>query len=151
MVIDPVLAKIDQGIRLGIAGDRAAARGVFSLLWEETGTDGDPLHRCAIAHSMADVQDDPVDELEWDLRALTAANEVTDDRTARAGVPGGVAGFYPSLHLNLADAYRRLGDPAQARYHVAAGRERLDALSDDGYGAMIRGALQRIAAELEAE
>ncbi|GAA3651371.1 hypothetical protein GCM10022224_012830 [Nonomuraea antimicrobica] len=35
---------------------------------------------------MADVQDDVREELTWDLRALAAADLVTDERVARAGV-----------------------------------------------------------------
>ncbi len=54
---------------LSHAGERDAARGVFSAVWEEIGGEaGYPFHRCALAHAMADVQDDPADELVWDLR-----------------------------------------------------------------------------------
>ena len=49
---------------LSQAGERDAARRVLEALWEDIGgEDGDPLHRCAVAHAMADVQDDPADEL----------------------------------------------------------------------------------------
>ena len=55
-----------------------------------------------------------------------------------------MAGFYPSLHLDLADNFRRLGSfPAAAR-HLDAARERLDTLPDDAYGATIRAAITEV-------
>lgn len=141
---DPTMAAIGQGIELNQRGERDAARQLLAGLWERLGPDGDPLHRCAIAHSMADTQDDPHDELAWDLLALEAAESVTDGRVQQAGMPGTVAGFYPSLHLNLGDVYRRLGNLTRAREHLALGRAATDALADDGYARMIRSGLDRL-------
>ena len=42
---------------------------------------------------MADVQDDLREELAWDLRALAAADLITDERAARAGLTRPVSGF----------------------------------------------------------
>ncbi|MNY15826.1 hypothetical protein D3C86_1490590 [compost metagenome] len=56
--------------------------------------------------------------------------------------------FYPSLHLNLAEDYRKLGELDQARSHLARAREALDALPDDGYGHLIRGGIERLEARL---
>jgi Tetratricopeptide repeat len=145
---DVTMAKIGQGMELGQSGERAAARRLFSELWQEIGATGDPLHRCALAHSMADVQDDAHEELRWDLRALEAADLITDARARQAGVTGPVSGFYPSLHLNLGDVYRRLGDLDRARDHLRRGRAAVDALGDDGYGQMIRQGLDRLADRL---
>ncbi len=92
---------------------------------------------------MADVQDDPADELAWDLRALEAADLVTDEQASQD-----VRGFYPSLHLNLGDVYRRLGDLELARAHLDLGRAALGALGDDGYAQMVRGGLDRLADRL---
>ena len=120
-------------VELVQAGDRAAARVRYQGIWDEIGPDGDPLHRCAVAHSMADVQDDPRDELVWDTRALEAAELLTDERVAAAGIAGSARSFEPSLHLNLADVHLRLGHRDQAAHHVAAGAASLDALAEDGY------------------
>jgi hypothetical protein len=60
---DPIMIGIGEGIAKSQAGDRARARSIFNAVWEQIGDDGDPLHRCALAHSMADVQDDPRQEL----------------------------------------------------------------------------------------
>jgi hypothetical protein len=141
---DPVMIDVGRGIELNQQGERDAARVLLTDLWDQVGPDGDPLHRCAIAHSLADAHDDPREELAWDLRALDAADSVTDERAHQAGMAGPVAGFYPSLHLNLGDVYRRLGDEEAARRHLAAGQAATDALGDDGYARMIKAGLDRL-------
>ena len=93
---DVTMVRIGEAVELGRRGEREAARKLFSEVWREIGVTGDPLHRCALAHWMADVQDEVEEELLWDLRALEAADLVTDERARRAGVAGSVSGFYPS-------------------------------------------------------
>lgn len=137
---DDVLVAIDAGLRQHIGGDRAGAYATFTALWASIGPDGEPLHRVALAHHMADVCDDPAEELEWDLRALAAAGAMTDSATAR--------GFYPSLHLNLGEDYRKLGDLTAARRHLELARDRLDALCDDDYATGLRLALDGLAERL---
>ncbi|MFH9297779.1 hypothetical protein [Streptomyces sp. NPDC017520] len=89
---DAVMTRIGQAIMLLHGGDREEARNRFGALWSELGADGDALHRCTLAHYMADTQDDPGDELAWDLRALTAADGL---RTAEAPVDGPDGGEGP--------------------------------------------------------
>jgi hypothetical protein len=126
-----------------------AARDLFAQVWSDIGGhDGDPFHCCALAHSMADVQDDVNEELAWDLRALGAADLLTDERAACGGVIGLVAGFYPSLHLNLGECYRKLGDLDRAHEHLDRGRASVRALGNDGYGQMIKNGLDRLADRL---
>ncbi|MBO4274653.1 tetratricopeptide repeat protein [Microbispora triticiradicis] len=150
MEADPTMARIGQAVELHHGqGQREAARDLFARIWDDIGGEqGDPLHVCVLAHSMADVQDDVHQELMWDLRALAAADLVTDERVAEAGVPLSVAGLYPSLHLNLADCYRKLGDLDRAREHLRQARAEIGALGDDGYGRLIRGGLERLAEQL---
>ncbi len=126
---DPLLAEIGAAVELGRT-DRPAARAALDALWERIGPDGDPQHRCALAHWAADLQDDPRDELVWDQRALAAG----------AGLPA----FLPSLHLNLADVHRRLGDPATAHRHLADARAVVGDLPDDGYGRIVRGGIEHV-------
>ncbi len=146
---EAVLKEIGRGIGLSHGGDRPAAARLFAEIWDTIGgKGGDPLHRCAVAHAMADVQDDVNEELAWDLRALAAADLITDERAAQAGVAIPANGFYPSLHLNLAECYRKLGDPQRARQHLELGRAGAGTLGDDGYAAMIKEALDRLAARL---
>jgi hypothetical protein len=63
-------------------------------------------------------------------------------------VPMSVTGLYPSLHLNLADCYHRLGDPARARQHLQQAEARIGALGDDAYGQLIRTGLERLRQQL---
>jgi tetratricopeptide (TPR) repeat protein len=85
---------------------------------------------------MADVQDDPHEELLWDQRALAAASSVTG---------GGAREYYPSLYLNLAEDYRKLGDWSHAREHLARAMELAGALPENGYGNMIRRGIAHLA------
>jgi tetratricopeptide (TPR) repeat protein len=146
---DETMIRIERGLELGRGGDREAARRLFAQVWDDLGGDGgDPLHRCALAHAMADVQDDAHDELVWDLRALDAADSITDERAAQAGVAGPVVGFYPSLHLNLGDCYRRLGRPERAREHLQRGLAAAARSPDDGYARLVKEGLDRLAERL---
>ncbi|MGW3353137.1 hypothetical protein ACWDA3_58450 [Nonomuraea rubra] len=150
MTADPTMARIGQGVELNHhQGKREAARELFAQIWDDIGGEqGDPLHVCVLAHSMADVQDDVDQELMWDLRALAAVGLVTDERVAQAGVPLSVAGLYPSLHLNLSECYRKLGDLDRAREHLQHARDGIGALGDDDYGRLIKGGLERLAEQL---
>ncbi len=121
-----------EELALAMTKDLAVARRILLRLWEE----GSAVDRCAAAHFLADRQDKPRGELFSDLRAL---------EVAQAADPAEVHGFFPSLHLNLADVYHRLGDLATARDHFAAAEAVIDTLRDDGYGRMIRGGLARLA------
>ncbi|MGA4843298.1 hypothetical protein [Streptomyces sp. G45] len=145
---DVVMTRIGQAVMLQHAGDREEARSRFLALWSEIGEDGDPLHRCTLAHYMADTQDDPADELAWDLRALSAADELTDERVGRHHASLAVRGFYPSLHLNLAADYVKLARPEAARSHLRRARGAIGALGDDSYGDGIRAALDRLEAQV---
>ncbi|MCS0635629.1 hypothetical protein NX801_08125 [Streptomyces sp. LP05-1] len=162
---DAVMTRIGQAAMLLHAGDREEARNRFAELWARLGADGAPLHRCTLAHCMADAQEDPEDRLAWHLRALTAATGATGEpvavRPPRAprgeerGPGGGPAAalraLLPSLHLNLATDYLELRRPADARVHLSRARAAAPALADDGYGRGVRAALDRLGRRLAAE
>ena len=144
---EAMTTRIGQAVMLHHAGDREEARGRLLGLWAEIGEDGDPLHRCTLAHYMADTQDDPADELAWDLRALSAAEELSDERVVEVVHHEGalaVRALYPSLHLNLAADYVKLARPDAARIHLRRARGAADALGDDSYGDGIRAAIGRL-------
>ncbi|WP_406108501.1 hypothetical protein OG698_38200 [Streptomyces sp. NBC_01003] len=141
---DAMMARIGQVIMLHHAGDREEARDRYLGLWAEIGEDGDPLHRCTLAHYMADAQDDPDNELAWDLRALSAADGLTEARFTRHEQSLAVRALYPSLHLNLAADYVKLGRPDAARSHLTQARAVVGALGDDGYGDGVRAAIARL-------
>ncbi|MFK0253568.1 hypothetical protein [Streptomyces sp. NPDC090445] len=86
---DAVMTRIGQAVILLHAGDREEARNRLRELWSELGEDGAGLHRCTLAHYMADAQDDPADELAWDLRALTAVCAPRDGPQAEPGEGAG--------------------------------------------------------------
>lgn len=141
---DAVLTRIGQVVMLHHAGDREEARHRFLGLWAEIGEHGDPLHRCTLAHYLADTQDDPADELAWDLRALTAAEEAREEALAVTAVTA----IYPSLHLDLADDYLGLGHRDAARTHLRWAREAAAALTGDRYGEGVRAAIARLESRL---
>ncbi|GGP67133.1 MULTISPECIES: hypothetical protein [Streptomyces] len=141
---DAVMTRIGQAIMLLHGGDREEARNRFGALWSELGADGDALHRCTLAHYMADTQDDPGDELAWDLRALTAAEGAGGGRSAERPDLPAVRAFYPSLHLNLAADYLKLQRPDSARIHLQRARVAAESLPDDGYGDGVRAAIDRL-------
>lgn len=142
---DATMNAITDAVMLGHGGDTATARARLLALWDEIGVLGDPLHRCTLAHYLADLYDDPAQALTWDIRALDAADAVTEDRVQRHHANLHIAGFYPSLHLNLADNYRRLGSWDAAGEQITAARQCVHALPDDGYGTMIRRAVEEVA------
>ncbi|WP_063734110.1 hypothetical protein [Streptomyces virginiae] len=164
---DAVMTRIGQAVILLHAGDREEARNRLGEIWSEIGEQGDSLHRCTLAHYMADAQDDPADELAWDLRALTAAATADgpgdepddgpgtgppqDGRLVREEPHPAMRVFYPSLHLSLAADYVKLQRPEAARIHLARARAATGALSDDGYGNGVRAAIARLERRLAGE
>ncbi|GAB3473255.1 hypothetical protein [Nocardiopsis coralliicola] len=142
---DTTMDAITRAVLAGRAGGTDSARSALLELWSEIGADGDPLHRCTLAHYLADLYTDPAQALAWDVRALDAADAVTEERVQRHHAGLNIAGFYPSLHLNLADCYRRLGSFDAAGAHLAAAREHAPDLPDDPYGASLRTALDEVA------
>ncbi|MGW7574037.1 hypothetical protein [Streptomyces sp. NPDC054765] len=142
---DPTMEAIGQAVTEGRAGDIAAARQQLLSLWSAIGVTGDPLHRCSLAHYLADLYEDPAQALAWDVRALDAADAVTEQRVQEHHASLHIAGFYPSLHLNLADNYRRLGSFEAATEHINAAKEHAPNLPQDPYGDLLRGAIQDVA------
>ncbi|MEU7280099.1 hypothetical protein AB0A69_15120 [Streptomyces sp. NPDC045431] len=150
------MTRIGQATMLLHGGDREEARNRLAALWEQIGADGDPLQRCTLAHCLADAQDDPDDELAWDLRALSAAEgEVTieggaeirggaDAEPAARPAAAALRALYPSLHLNLAADYLKLHRPDAARAHLDRARAASEALDAGGYGSGVRAAIERL-------
>jgi len=113
------------------AGDAGLAARLYLEAWELA---GDDYEGCIAAHYVARQQDDAAELLRWNRVALERAARTAEER---------VAGFYPSLHLNLGYALERNGDVAGARaaYREAAGR--LDRLPAGGYGDLVREGVRR--------
>jgi hypothetical protein len=129
-------SEIAAAVELGRSGKPAEARAALEALWDRA---GDDTERCTIAHFLADLQEDPADELVWDERALAAAP--ADDPGVRA--------FFPSLLLNLADVHRRLGHFDTARDFLARSGAVLDRLPEGEYGDLIRTGFTAVTAALD--
>jgi len=99
----------------------------------------------SLAHAMASVQEAVQDEVVWDRRALEAVDVITEVHAAKAGV---TSGLYPSLHLDLSECYRKLGDLKAARAHLERGRAAVGSLGNDGYAQMIKVGLDRLSGRL---
>ena len=89
-------------------------------------------------------------ELEWDLRALDAAANLTDARVQEIHPSLSVAGFLPSLHLNVADASFRAGDAATARRHLDICLALEASLSDSPFDALTRKGIENLSRRLAA-
>jgi len=123
--------------------DKAISRAMLLKLWERLSPTGDPMQVSTMAHFLADTETDPASELEWDLRALEAVvgSRAPEDLEP---VSDQLVGLLPSLHLSVAEGYRRLGEIDTARKHVEAGANRIGVLADDAYGNLVRGGLRRL-------
>jgi tetratricopeptide (TPR) repeat protein len=141
---DPVMARIAQSQQLALCGERAQAAQEFARIWQQFDADSDPLHRVTLAHYMADVQDTAADELEWDLRALAAADSITSGDPAADRVRG----LYASLHLNVASALHELGRIDDSIRHLAQAEAAQPDLPPDGYGDLVRSGIAALRATL---
>lgn len=148
---EAVMIRIGQAIMLLHGGDREEAGHRFRELWTQIGVDGDPLQRCTLARYLADTQDDPGDELAWDLRALAAAETLTDGRRVPRESLAAVRGMFPSLHLSLAADYLKLHHPQAARIHLDRAREAMDALAVDRHRDGLRTEIDRLERQLSGE
>ncbi|MEU6136424.1 hypothetical protein [Nocardioides sp. NPDC047086] len=147
---DPTMDAITTAATLGRQGDLARARGELLAIWDGIGVLGDPLHRCVLAHHLADLYTDPAVALIWDVRALDAAEALSDRRAQEHDASLQVAGFYPSLHVNIADNLRRLGAFTAAAEHIGKAEERATALPGGPYGDMIHTAIQGVGEAITA-
>lgn len=142
---DPIMATIAAVQQTALRGHREQAASAYAQLWVQV-EHGRPIHRIVVAHYLADLQDDPAEELRWDERALEAAAEVTpqDDDAAA------VAPLRASLHVNIAGALHKLGRGDDAREQLEAARQAEQALPEDGYGRLVRSRIDALGAELNA-
>jgi hypothetical protein len=133
----------------------ASDRDGLVALWSDLGDDGNALHRCVLAHHLADMYDGAAEALIWDERALAAATHI-DPGSLDGAAPGvQVAALYPSLHLNIADDLRRLASFADASTHLQKARAALSSLDRLGpdhapYVAMLRGLVDEIDVMVQA-
>ena len=102
---NPVVQLCIQGTQAEFNGRIDEARALYRQAWEAS---TDDYEACIAAHYMARYQETPEDALAWNLEALARAEAVGDDR---------IAGFYPSLYVNLGRSFELLGQEAEAKQY----------------------------------
>lgn len=138
------MAKIMTAIEFIYVGDPGRAQAEFQCIWSSIGQEPDPLHVCVLSHFMADLQQDVLEELYWDLRALNAAGKLTDERLQRFHPSLTVARFLPSLHLNVADSAFRAGDFEIAQRHLKTCIELEPGLSASPFDTLTRNGIKSL-------
>jgi hypothetical protein len=139
-------SEILGSVQAVLTGEPVEGRRLMLVCWDRTGPQ-DAAQRCVLAHYLADLEPEVAEEVRWDERALAAYAAVAEDELAPIGIPSARA-MAPSLHLNLGDGYLRLGRPGEAQSQLSAGLAAAGLLDDDGYGALIRQGLDRLAQRL---
>lgn len=142
---DPTMEAISKAVVRGREGDIESARSDLLAIWQRIGVAGEPFHRCTLAHYLADLYEDPAEALVWDVRALDAADTLTDGRTKQFDPGFDVAGFLPSLYLNIADNLRRLASFDTASTHVETAKELSAALTAGPYADQMARWIQQVA------
>lgn len=130
-----LIAQIGQAQALVIEGNRGGAHALLAQLWAAALQAGDQYRACVVAHFLAHAYVEPGLQLDWHLRALVAADAVSDER---------VRGFYPSLYANVAEVYLRLGNLTQSRAYIDRAHAAAHVLPEDSYGRMIRSLIARV-------
>jgi hypothetical protein len=123
---NPVVKLCAAGMAAEGEGRPEDARLSFERAWAES---RDDFEACIAAHYVARHQATPAAEVDWNRTALERADRVGDVR---------VAGFYPSLYLNLAHSLEKVGDAAAACTHYVKAGELATALPDDPYSRLVR-------------
>ncbi|UFU06850.1 hypothetical protein [Ruania halotolerans] len=141
---DEILAAVGSVL----AGEREDAERLLLTCWQGTRAEHH-AQRCILAHYLADLQRSVTQEVRWDERALAAHAHLRDHDLTAVGLTSARA-LAPSLHLNLGDAYLRLGRVEDARRQADAGRAASDSLDEDGYGRWVRRGLTNLTQRIEA-
>ncbi|GFE23415.1 hypothetical protein ACFVJW_04915 [Streptomyces libani] len=118
----PVVRLCVAGMQAEAEGRAGTARALFQQAWDSA---ADDYEACIAAHYLARHQNSPEETLRWNQECLDRADRVGDER---------VAGFYPSLHLNMGHACRQLGRPALAHTHFLRAAERVEQAPEGQYG-----------------
>jgi hypothetical protein len=128
---NPVVKLCADGMSAESEGRPDEAKESFEQAWEAA---ADDYERCIAAHYLARHQGGPEQRLHWNAECLRYADLVGDER---------VAGFYPSLYLNMAHSHEEHGDPQLAEECYRAAEARFSALPDGPYGDMVRDGVAR--------
>lgn len=120
-----------EGMLAESEGRAAEAKELFERAWEAA---TDDYEACIAAHYLARHQESAEETLAWNEESLRRAELVGGER---------IAGFLPSLYLNLGHSNEELGDAEKARAYYLLAEEHLTAVPDGEYGDMIRDGVAR--------
>lgn len=123
---NPVVRLCAEGINSEMAGKADEATRLYQEAWEAR---TDDYEACIAAHYLARVQRTPNEVLNWNRESLRYADAVNDER---------VAGFYPSLYLNMGKAYEDLGRREEARKFYGLAEGKAITLPEGKYGDVVR-------------
>lgn len=130
-----------EGMDKEASGSIQAATDLYNEAWQLAQNDFEAF---TVAHYMARNQENPSEELKWNLEALARANKVTSDEMNK---------YFPSLYLNTGKSYERIGDSENAMLNYKQAESFINFLDNDGYGKMIAGgiasALERLSQKLK--
>jgi tetratricopeptide (TPR) repeat protein len=128
---NPIVKLCAQGMQAEATGDLAAAKACFEQAWDSASNDWE---RCVAAHYLARHQDTPEATLQWNEECLKCADAVGDAT---------VAGFYPSLYLNIGHSHEILGDREQAIDGYRNAERLLGSLLPGPYADMVKNGVAR--------
>jgi rifampin ADP-ribosylating transferase len=123
-----------EGQRAEENGDIDNARALYQKAWEQANND---FEKFTAARCMARNQNDPNDELKWNLASIHFAHMLEGDE---------VKCFFSALHLNAGGAYEKLKDFDGARQHYGLAATYLSYANNDINGKKTR---ERIEAALK--
>jgi tetratricopeptide (TPR) repeat protein len=137
-----------------LAGALSGPPGSLETLWDSL-AENERAEQLIVAHYLADAQANLDSEVRWDELALLLADRVTDKDLQALHPTLTLDGYVPSLQLNLADGYRRLGrfeEAAEALSRSVAYNDRLlrGSPEQDAYRELIIHAQQRVRELIEA-
>jgi hypothetical protein len=132
---NPVVRLCAEGIGAEGQGRHEDAAALYREAWAIHTND---YEACIAAHYLAREQETLQESLKWNRLALDHALVVAQDGTADP-----IAGFLPSLYLNLGWSHEVLGDPVTARACYLEGAARVAGLPAGAYTDVVRDGIAR--------
>ena len=128
---NPVVQLCVQGMEQETRGDMVRAAELFNQAWTRSTTD---FERCIAAHYVARHQLDPRLALHWNQLAFDLAHSIADQS---------VAGFLPSLSLNLGKSHEDLGNAEEAQRLYQSAKDAIGSLPPGGYRDVVQSGIDR--------
>jgi hypothetical protein len=128
---NPIVKLCAQGMEAESTGDLVRGKACFGQAWDQA---SDDWEKCVAAHYLARHQSTPEATLQWNEECLRYADSVGDDS---------VAGFYPSLYLNIGYSHEVLGNKQQTIDAYRSAERLLDSLPAGPYADMVNDGVTR--------